>query len=89
MKNLFILIVISTLVLSCGKPKQLGTEKKYSVKVVFMDGKEDTLILNSVCPPKLSNMCCNSGIGSYLTINCDHTDKVASHVKYFSIITEK
>jgi len=54
-----------------------------------MDCKTDTLIIYSVCPPKLLSMCCNDGVGSYLTINCLSGDKVASHVKYFSIINEK
>lgn len=35
----FILILIS-----CGKPKNVGVEKKYTLKVVFMDNSEDTLI---------------------------------------------
>jgi hypothetical protein len=83
------IIIIALLLFGCGKPKPVGVEKVYTVKVVFMDNHEDTLRITSTCPPKLSNMCCSDGVGSYLIINCDHSDKVASHVKYFSIISEK
>jgi len=81
--------IIIVLLFGCAKSKPVGVEKVYTVKVVFMDNHEDTLKIISTCPPRLSNMCWNDGVGSYLVINCDHSDKVASHVKYFSIISEK
>jgi len=75
----FILVLFS-----CGKPKNVGVDKKYTLKVVFSDNSETEINTISSCPPVLSTRSCNSG--TYLYINCDHGDKIAVDVKYFSII---
>ncbi len=89
MKKLILLFSIVMLLTNCGEKKQTGIEKTYVVKVVFMDKHEDTLKLISTCRPKLTEICCSGDNGMYLTINCDPYNRVATSVKYFSIISEK
>jgi len=88
MKNILIIFTLLTIIVSCEKPKKIGIKKNYTVKVVFMDNKRDTIFFTSSCQPILLDMYYSNTTGSYLIINCDRNHKVASHVKYFSIISE-